>query len=146
MSESFDIALDMIDQKKSEAMGGTVVGIRDMLIALGLSDDELREHDRVCQLRDDILSREPWRDARQWRKCGVGPNGMEVGYMEGRIDWSGTEMQEIEERRIAKERSRPRTVGRKVDWYWVREVQEWDGDKWAVTRHADNCECPECIV
>lgn len=137
------IPADMVNQEASEELGGTVVSVRDMLVLLGATDEELREQDRISQLRKDILVREPWRDKTRKRNVGV-MNGREMFVIEGIVGWSGTEMQQITESQLAKERSKPRIMGRKHDWYWVWEVQEWDGEKWTVTKHDDTCECPEC--
>lgn len=116
------------------------------MIATGASDEKLLEYDRMCQLRSEILKREPWRDKRWKERHGTWPNGKPLYVIRGKIDWSGTEMQEFVDRSIAKERSKPKTIGHKVDGHWVYEVKEWDGEKWVATRHADICECPDCIA
>jgi hypothetical protein len=87
VSESFTIPADMIDHEASAKAGCTVVSIRDMLVALGASDQQLRDHDE----RQEILEREPWRkDGLKWVPVGKPLNGMQGGYMDGKIDWSGT--------------------------------------------------------
>jgi hypothetical protein len=87
VSESFTIPADMIDREASAKAGCTVVSIRDMLVALGATDEQLRDHDE----RQEILEREPWRrDGLKRILCGKPVNGMQLFYMTGEIDWSGT--------------------------------------------------------
>lgn len=87
MTDGVRIPDDMIDRDLSRAMGGTVVSIRDMMIALGASDEVLRDIDE----QNDILAREPWRrDGVKFVVRGTLPNGMQWGCMTGEVDWTGT--------------------------------------------------------
>ncbi len=81
------IPADMVNAELSEKVGGTVVSIRDMLLALGASDDSLRDYDE----RQEILAREPWRTANlKFVPLGDKVDGCQIGYTKGKIDWTGT--------------------------------------------------------
>lgn len=67
----------------AELGASAVISMRDMLVLLGATDDELRNYDE----RREILYREPWRD--RTRFVPLRP-GSTVGSLEGDIDWSGT--------------------------------------------------------
>lgn len=79
---------DMNDSHKAEQLGAqAVVSIRDMMILLGASDEQLRD----CDERKAILEREPWRKDGLWFEAiGEMPDGSKVGFQRGEIDWSGT--------------------------------------------------------
>ncbi len=88
------IPTDMIDADLSAKTGGTTVSIRDMMILLGVSDEELRDMDE----RDEILAREPWRKASiKFEALAELPNGMKLGVMRGAVDWSGTRFAKLPE-------------------------------------------------
>lgn len=78
----------MLDRKAAREIGAAAVcSIRDLIIALGASDKEIRDMDE----RDEILKREPWRrDSVRFVQTGTLPNGWKIGYSEGSINWSGT--------------------------------------------------------
>jgi hypothetical protein len=84
----FTIPADMNDRNAAAKIGAkAVVSIRDMLVLLGMPDDELAASDE----RREILAEEPWRrDGIKFVPIGTGPNGLRLGYMTGEVDWSGT--------------------------------------------------------
>jgi len=91
---SLKIPEDMIDKERTAAAGAAaVVSIRDMLVLLGASDQELKDSDD----RAEILAREPWRKDGLWfESLGSFENGVEHGFMRGQIDWSGTRFAKTE--------------------------------------------------
>lgn len=145
MNETIQIPQDMVNEELSKQMGGTVVSVRDFLVALGLSDEELREHDRIQALRKEILEREPWRDQTKIVPISELKNGFQLCCIEGEIDWSGTPMEEIEAKRLERERSQPRHIGREQDGQRMWFEERWNGSEWAVTSHYQKlCECEDC--
>ena len=82
-----NIPADMNRADMAEAIGArAVVSIRDMLILLGATDEQLRDHDEQLE----ILNREPWRRKTRYVEMGRRPDGMTYGYFKGEIDWTGT--------------------------------------------------------
>jgi hypothetical protein len=144
---TLDIPKDMVlSERVSGPFRTKTVGIRDILIVSGATDEQLKEHDRVTDLCGDILGREPWRDKRWYREVILKDGTVsELKVVEGHIDWSGTEMQEIVDRQLAETQSRPRTICRKVGRYWVSQVQVWGGSDWIDAEHDYRCDCPSCV-
>lgn len=95
MSE-LHIPADMNLADKAQAMGAkAVVSIRDFMVLLGASDQELRDFDE----RNEILARDPWRKDGLWFEVvGTLPDGMKAGFQRGEIDWSGTRFDGIKPR------------------------------------------------
>lgn len=87
------IPADMFQVDKAKAVGAkAVVSIRDLLVLLGATDQQLKD----CDERAEILAREPWRrDSLRFIPCGepmLDETGKvwQGGFSEGEIDWSGT--------------------------------------------------------
>lgn len=89
MADELRIPADMNDYEMARKLGAkAVVSIRDMMLLLGASDEQLRK----CDERKEILKREPWRIMRE--QIGKArPNGMTP--MRVTVDWSGTKFAEV---------------------------------------------------
>ncbi len=83
-----NLPADMNDAGAAKRLNAkAVVSIRDLLVLLGASDQELQD----CDDRAEILAREPWRrDELKWRELGKTDGGISVGVVDGSVDWSGT--------------------------------------------------------
>lgn len=87
MTDGINIPADMNNVELAKATGSrAVVSLRDMMLLLGASDQDMQDWDE----RDEILTAEPWRNKTTFRVVGECPNGMKYGFMEGYIDWTGT--------------------------------------------------------
>lgn len=95
MPDGVSIPADMLRPELNEQFGcEAVVSIRDMMICLGATDEQLRDMDE----RDEILEREPWRkDGLGFQVTATMPNGMQLGFSTGEIDWSGTRFAKVAE-------------------------------------------------
>ena len=91
MSAALQLPADILDADLAKKTGAKAAcSIRDLLIVLGISDEELGEMDE----KDEILAREPWRrDSLKFVADTELQGGMRIGHMEGAIDWSGTKFE-----------------------------------------------------
>lgn len=79
---------DMNDRELAKKFNAeAVTSVRDTLILLGYTDEELRRYDIDRAEMQEILAREPWRK-KPWRQTGT-LNGYPVGFQYP-PDWSGT--------------------------------------------------------